>query len=263
MATRFYLPNTGATEVNPAALGGWTVTTSFDRIALVTTKVTSAMTSKSLAVSNSSGVWFYRLYRQFTSVPLLAQTISGTLKGQIRANENNNNVNGNVALSAFVVNNDGTILRGTFFDQFSNESSAARPPELALNTNTNRAFRDTASSAALALTNVDAQYGDRICLEVGVSYNSAAANNGTLVFGDDSGTDLAEDDTTTTANNPWVEFSQTLNFWTKGANDTPQVYSHWPVWSGTNFIKFSTKTVGDPYDTSTGRTPQYNFVVID
>jgi hypothetical protein len=263
MATRFYLPNTGATDVNPGVQGSWTVTTSFDRIKLVTAKISSAMATRSFAVANTSGVWQGRLYRQYIGNPLLAQTVSGTVKGQIRANENNNNVNANVALAAYIVSNDGTINRGQLFDTSSNESSAARPPELALNTNTNRAFRDNGGSAAITMASVDAQYGDRPLLEVGVSYNSSTTNNAIIVLGDDSGTDLAEDDTTTTANNPWVEFSQTLVFWTAGTDDRAQITSHWPVYSGTNFIKFATTTVGNPYDASSGHTPQYNFVVID
>src|SRR3989337_2153642 len=111
MATRFYLPSTGSASVNPSPLSGWNNTTNFDRIALVTTKIGSTMTSK--AQTSTSLDPEYHLSRQFVSIPIVgAQTITGTIKGYIRTIESTGAFNGRLAIGIQIVAGDGVTQRG-------------------------------------------------------------------------------------------------------------------------------------------------------
>ena len=77
-ATRFYFPNTGAAPLSPA-FGAWNSTTAtVDRIALVSTKIGSTMTTKGPSSAGTNGQ--YMLMRQYVGAPLDAQTISGNIK---------------------------------------------------------------------------------------------------------------------------------------------------------------------------------------
>jgi hypothetical protein len=99
--------------------------------------------------------------------------------------------------SVRVVSNDGGTVRGTLIEQRDGLNFAAGASYV------NR--RDYGTCAQVV-----AQAGDRIVIEVG-AYKSAYYG-GVVKVGDGNATDLPEDDTATTAYNPWVEFSQTLAF---------------------------------------------------
>lgn len=196
--TRFYLPSTGTAEISPAFTASWNLTTSADQIRCSTIKQATTMTSKTTA--NGSSIQNI-LNRQYVSDPIAGQTISGTVKGQIRGNESKNSMNGFCSIIIRVVSNDGSTDRGT---------------PLAITTggteySTSLTNRNTPVSTAL--TSVNAQNGDRIVIEIGARQTATSNNqNVTQSFGDNNATDLPEDETTTTANNPWVEFSGDLIF---------------------------------------------------
>jgi hypothetical protein len=61
---------------------------------------------------------------------------------------------------------------------------------------------------------VSAFDGDRIAVEIGARFiaTTVATTTATVNFGDAPATDIAEDETSTTANAPWLELSQTLTF---------------------------------------------------
>ena len=60
---------------------------------------------------------------------------------------------------------------------------------------------------------VTALAGDRIVVEIGFSNTTGGTSiTGTLNFGDDSATDLGDNETDTAANNPFVEFSTEIIF---------------------------------------------------
>ena len=211
-ATLFYLPSTGAAEVSPA-FGSWTAggTASADRIRCNTYKIISAMGNKQVSTLVGAGAE-YILCRQYVSDPIAAQTISGTIKGQVRCTESNGAVNGTVAVSIRIVSNDGATERGTLLAISASDNTAATPPEMATSI-TNRRLQDVNESASLALTNQTAENGDRIVIELG--YREVYANtnrNASLNFGDNSASNLPEDDADTNVYNPWVEFSQTIIF---------------------------------------------------
>lgn len=202
MPTRFYLPSSGSTPITPA-FGGWDESGSADRLKCVTTKIASAMTDKVVAKATTAT---RALVRQYVSDPIAAQTIvAGTVKGQVRCLESGTNDNlDHVPLLIRVVSNDGNTYRSPAIIALGDYAAAA---EFASSL-TNRKIAD-----GDATTEVVAQDGDRIVIEIGEKNSGTGSSvSGTLNFGDSSATDLAEDTTTTTANNPWVELSVDIAF---------------------------------------------------
>ena len=210
MATRFYLPSTGAAAVAPDYDGAWEDTASASRLAAVTEKISSAMANAAISGDSDATDKDY-LTRQYVSVPIAAQTISvQTIKFQVRAQEDSSNNNLFTTIGIRVVTNDGSSVRGTVLAVTSDNT------EMVVNsTPENRQFSATS-------TQVIAEANDRIVIEVGVGGDPSPAGNhdGYLVIGDNSGTDLPENDTETSAYNPWVEFANTLTWPGTTVDDT-------------------------------------------
>lgn len=205
-ATRFYLPSTGAAAVSPAfTLSGfsWTHTASADRIAAVTTKINSAVTDK--VVAGTGGIGIDQLFRQYVSAPIPAQTIGGTVKGQIRALEELTSADARAQIVIYVVSNDGSTLRGVLYAG----DTGALASEF---TNAGRVNRKFPRSSPVSVSSVSAATNDRIVMEIGARRSGAGAVDVYLVFGDTTtGSDLPEDETTTTSTMlPWIEFSDDL-----------------------------------------------------
>ena len=192
MATRFYLPSTGAAAVSPA-YGSWADDPN-SRLALVRTKISSAMTDQSASAgAGTCGA------RQYVSEPLAAQTISGTVKCYIRCRELDAGDNCTSRLLIRVCNNAGTAYTGTLLSLAHYGTSAEF----------NTSLRNIAFANGDTLSSLAINEGDRLVVELG--NNNEGANETTrLNFGDNSGTDLGENETETTANNPWIEFSADL-----------------------------------------------------
>jgi hypothetical protein len=147
--------------------------------------------------------------RQFVSEMLSAQTISGTIKGQIRCYESNVGVNATTAVHIRVCNEDGSIIRGTVLP-ISASDATTTPPEFST-TLTNRRFQDAGELFAIVLTGLAVQERDRLIIELGFrEVGTTTTRYMRHSYGDNSGTDLPENNTTTTANNPWIEFNNTI-----------------------------------------------------
>jgi hypothetical protein len=69
--------------------------------------------------------------------------------------------------------------------------------------------------STLTLTGVSVTAGQRIAIELGGNFTSGAnvATTAAVNIADNSVTDLPVDNTTTTANNCWFEFSQAIKFY--------------------------------------------------
>jgi len=197
-ATRFYLPSSGAADVSPGFNAGWEETGDADRLKMVTTKISSAMTNKSGTTLITAGDL---LLRQYVSAALEAQTITGDVKIYARASEALATVDAFSRILLKVVSNDGGTVRGTLLS-FGDYSTGAE-----WNTSLrNKSFADI--DPPTSVTTLD---GDRLVLEIGFAH-AAVISSAQINFGDDSSTDLSEDETTTTADNPWLEIGQTLTF---------------------------------------------------
>lgn len=196
--TRFYLPSTGSAAVSPAFDAAWEETGDADRIKMVTTRISSAMSDKSITTLITAGD---ALCRQYVSDALEAQTIDQAVTLYARANETLGTLDSTARAVVKVVSGDGGTVRGTLLS-LADYSSASE-----FNTsNRNKAF-----IIGKGPTSVAAQAGDRIVLEIGFNHG-AVISSAAINFGDDSSTDLLQDEVTTAANNPWLEFSQVLTF---------------------------------------------------
>ena len=204
MATRFYLPASGAGAVTPTVAAEWEHNNAANRrMHPIQTNTAFATTSYSpdaaddLTDRDSMVV-------QFVSDPLLAQTISAqTLKIQILGNETNAADNLFLTWKVYLCSRTGTT--GSTLLAIRRDGT-----ELVVTTNTNRSDSATSSSQTCSL-------GDRIVLEVGygglcTASGGVQGHNGGLRFGDTGTTDLAENDTDTGDAKPWLEFANDLNF---------------------------------------------------
>jgi hypothetical protein len=213
-ATRFYLPSTNTAEITTIGFdAGWGNTTAADQIRLNKPgiKINSAMTDK---VGTSVNTAISVLCRQYVSDPIAAQTIIGTVKGQVRGYEGNANHDSVSAIGIRIVSNNGATVRGTL-------EAITYPTLLATNEyGLSIANRYTPISST-ALSSVTAQSGDRIVIEIGYHrYGTTPAGSSTLNFGDNGAIDLPEDQTTTSATmEPWIEFSQDIIFPSVTVND--------------------------------------------
>lgn len=214
MATRLYTSADSQISV-PAgtnALAAWTVVASgaFGRLAGRPGDDFSGSSTITSGASNPTS----KCCKRFATPPLQGQTIpSGTIKGQFRCNETSTGGNAQLAFALCIVKSDGS-LRSVWLDVTNSDDNSATPPEMAVTTATNRKLRDTSENVSIAIPSVDVEGGDVISLEVGFKAFSTVNENITINF--DAGSpglgDLPEDDTTTTALDPWVEFSQDIKF---------------------------------------------------
>lgn len=196
--TTLYL-NTGVTSpITPAVNVAWNVTTGNTQKMMKPVKDGSTIASITSANTGAAAVRKVIL-AQWISEPLTAQTVNGTLTGQIRYNMSSvtsRTGNGFVYLRILNANNTVATEVGTL-------TTTALTTTL-----TNRTL------ISLALSAVSIPEGGRICLDIGWNYATGTntATNATGSFGSSSGTNLPADNTTTAANNPFVTFSQTLIF---------------------------------------------------
>jgi len=203
VATLFYYEPVGGPTITPAFDAVW------DQNSAALRRLLSPVSNGSLAAevtfadaeTNATNNWDVLLI-QSISPPLAAQTISGTIRGQIRCSESNIAANdfGHIVVKAF--SGDGGTSRGTLLDNVG-------ATEFVLTTLTNRNF-----PASTAATSTDIQEGDVLVVEAG--YRAAnvdvASYTGTISLGRGTAIDLAVNEVDTAVANPWIEFSQDLLF---------------------------------------------------
>lgn len=206
--TRLYFSSTDPSPISPSYSSEWEKTNNSDRLRCLTKPSNSAMSDKTSTNGNNGLDDNDILTRQYVSDPLKAQTISGTAIAQIRCQVTNTLANASPAILVKVVSGDGSTTRGTLFSEFSDDISGS--VEFS-STMTNRTFP---ASGTATLSAVAAQLGDRIVVEIGCRYNTTAGGTRTMThsFGDNSGSDLPENNTETNPFNPWIEFSQDIEF---------------------------------------------------
>jgi len=204
MATRLYLPSSGAAAIAPAFDAAWERSDNAVKFAAVTTKIGSTMTTSGGIFCQFNSTTYDVAAGQYVYGPIGAQTITGNVVGQIRFTENTASLDASAQMVIRVIAPDATTVRGTLLAA----SAAGLSSEFATSL-TNRTFPLGGSTAMSSVVSSD---GDYIVIEFG--YRKREANNFLrncqFSYGDDNGTDLPSDQTTTTANNPWIEFSNTI-----------------------------------------------------
>ncbi|HSB84342.1 MAG TPA: fibronectin type III domain-containing protein, partial [Nitrosarchaeum sp.] len=206
--TRLYFSASQTPSVSPS-FGSWGYTTEAGRYALLSSKAVSGeslVTGTRIGPSNSG---ITQLDRQYVSEPMSVGLVftsgSTSVKAQLQCREFQNGDNTQSGLSIRIVSNDGTTTRAILL----------APANYGL---TSGEFGTTLRNAAYANGDtVTSSYttvgGDRLVVEIGYTDNTGSSVEGQCRYGAPSGTDLPEDETTTTTNNvPWIEFSNTVTF---------------------------------------------------
>lgn len=161
----------------------------------------------------SSGDWRGRLWKGITG-PLSAQTISGTVNCVIQTSENNADADMHWYVHIWVTQGDTDAVRGTLVDNYSESAGVNEWPT----TKTAIAF-----NAAIALSSLAIQAGDRIVAELGYIARNviATSRTGTLYSGTGSFDSVYADatlgSTTNVAN--FLEFSNSISTPAAPAND--------------------------------------------
>jgi len=225
VATRLYF-NVKSAPVAPSSWSaGWNTTSGTFNYALGDRDVAAG--GVDIANGGTGTTSQYRALGRFVSAPLAAQTISGTVKGQVNARETNATDNYSLAIGIKVIQSGGSD-RGAVLAVTAPDASGN---ELAITTSTNRSFRDSAESASISLSSLAVSDGDRIVVEVGFYQQSTSTANAFITLGDTHNVaDLAENETTTTSLAAWVEFSQDLLF----SDIFPREHYSIPTDNGTN-----------------------------
>lgn len=224
MATRFRfygMANQGSLVV-PAIAADWGNTTTLAVLTGRTNTMKAAQlynpnVPRSTTVSAmAAGV--NAIHWQFVSEPIDAITISGTIKGQLLAQQSLATTNACVQFRAYVISGDGVTVRGVLVGV----DNSALTSEFAVSAWTNRKIPRGWTGSGAAMASVAAQRGDRLVFEIGCRVTPA--DNGNHVFAETligaptvPGADLPEDevtadDTTPQSFNPWIEISDDLTF---------------------------------------------------
>lgn len=217
MAIRLYFPNSAAPGVSPPfdinpnpGCHSWTNTSVATRHKLGLSKTWGGWFTHTAPGYKEAGAGNTWLVRQYVSPPLKAQTINsgGTIKAQIRASENNTAANYFPYMSVRLFSGDGQTLRtgDATFSCLTQNSPGVEFKGYACN-----------SSFATAAYNeipdtFHAQDGDILVVEIGIYIGTTGDYTGSIYFGDSSGSDLPENETSTSQYSPWIEFSQDLQF---------------------------------------------------
>ena len=210
-ATRFYFGSVdGTNPVSPAfATASWEQTGEATRRKLYFKNtfdgVLSALTSKQVTVPITTTQDILNV--QFVSDPIPAQSLIGNFSMVVRCSENATSNNAHLAGILRVCSQDGGTFRGTLWSSFTTIS------EFALH-----ASQATRIIAAVAITPLTTQPGDRLVLEVGVRANApSASGNAQQRFGNSAVAgspgvfdDFALTTALTTDLNPWAELAQDL-----------------------------------------------------
>ena len=246
MATRLYHASIYPSSFEPAFSAAWDVTTGAVRRLLEAGPTIRALTAtQTFNTSKTAAGPLNQLICQFILFGLAAQNISGNFKGQALMNESVGTVDAGVQCQVRIWRPSTQSYVGTLLSRNNYGAISGTPGnvgyELAT-TLTNRKIPSGWSGSGDALTAQDCEDYDCLVIEVGTRHFEGASAARTLQLRSlsNAGTDLAEDETTTTSNNPWFEFSDTLTLKARasaarvdaispwGDLDSPQVGQLWP-----------------------------------
>jgi len=198
MATKFYLPITGAAPITITPSASWTGAASAwigSQMKCVTTRINSALTSYANVGTSSTDAHYY--FGIWVSDRLAAQNLpQQTLSLAIRNNETSarNNLQLHFIVRAVAAN--GTTFQDivAFTDEGSERGTTAGVSFW------------TGNTTALSISG-----GDRIVIEIGLGGDPLGSDvhSGAMTFGDNNANDNVGTDGDTNNYNPWVNFGTT------------------------------------------------------
>lgn len=209
MATRLYFSLTEPAPITNVSFdAGWSTTTGATRFFLSDSK---SRTGSAITIGNTiswaNTAQTKALDRQFVSRELRAQTISGSVSGQLMVREYAGTDNVSVIITKMsIVSGDGTVVRGVLLPLGSYSTTAEFV--------NNATHRNKTIANADSLSSVTVQNGDRIVVEIGYSNTSAGTSpQASAKWGDTGGTsDLPTNETQTSNGCGWIEFTADILF---------------------------------------------------
>lgn len=207
MATRLYFPSSGVAPVSPLISAvDWSAHVNAQRLPLNAVNGGSAINTLTYTPDAADHLVAGRAHvAQFVSDLLPPQDIPDQqVKIQVRIAEVHAGNNLALAWKIYAVSEDGQTVLGTLLPIRVDATEAGT----AL---TNRGDSATTTQVTIA-------ENFRLVIELGLSGTPAAASgiqghNGSFSFGENAAADLPEDDATTGALNPWIQFAQNMKFW--------------------------------------------------
>ncbi len=199
MATRFYLPSTGSPAVSPSFEPSWQKTSDADRIKAVWTKISSGFATKT-CTENSAIDNYEVLNRQYVIGPINAVDLRNTThKMYIRCMEDNGAANflSRVYLQPCDSSGNPRAEEDTDFGSTEFDNKTLENREMcALGSIPNHSDWNMSD-------------GEYMAVEIGILAGNTKTDvyTATMDFGDNSGTDLPEDESEQSQYNPWIEFS--------------------------------------------------------
>lgn len=248
MPTRLYFPASTAAPITCNADAGWNYTSEKVERALAIVKGSSAIAAGTQIGPWSNTAGQTALDRAYISVPLAAQTISGTFSMQLMVREyaGTDNVD-QVRVVIRIVSGDGATVRHTLYAGNGSTTSEF------INNATHRNFT---VANALALTSGDALAGDRLCIEVGYRNSTSATTPEASAKWGENATDLPVNNTQTTDGAPWIEFSGTIAWQAITGTATPNLGTLSSAASGTPVVSGSAApNLGTFTSTAAGSQP--------
>lgn len=232
--TRLYFSNIPETEYTPIGdldpIGWWNATNIEEA---VQNQLTLGAQNEGFEVHSRSWPYSshgYILLGQFVSPPLVAgQTLSGTVKAQIRAMESDLAADMSLRIEIERYDKDGNVY---WDDQYTdNKLFNVEPQSLTNEFATTLTNQQVVEGPLIERNWVDYNGnpqpltldGDRLLVLIGyISFkDDPTGYPGGMEFGTNGAIDLPENNTETSQYNPWIEFSQTLLF--QGLVDLPTV----------------------------------------
>lgn len=231
MATRFYLPATGAAAVSPTiSAADWAHINAL-RLPLNSVKGASTIATTTYAPDVADHLVAGRAHvAQFVSDVLPAQIIPAqTVRIQVRVAEAVATNNLFLNWKIYAVSVDGSTVLGTLL--------AVKADATEVGT----ALTNRMDSATTTLFTASDNF--RLVLEIGLGGTPTASagvdgHNGSMSFGESAATDMPEDDASTAALNPWLQFAQNLKFGIAGGAVT---YTHISTCPGGDHVTMDVK----------------------
>jgi hypothetical protein len=227
MATKIYLPSSGAAAVSPAfyALGD---TSQADYIEAKLAKGSTALANKTITIA-ASGSNIYYTVRMYVTPPITAVTFQAadTFQLTCRCKQSAANVNMSRCLMLLrIVSGDGATFRATLFSGGYNYNALA----------TSLTSRATSPGSPTAFySGGSAQDGDRLTIEIASRADAPADGTADFNFGEDAANALDISDSDTDADYPFLELSRDFSLYSTAIESVGGIGSAFAA--GTAMIK--------------------------
>lgn len=199
---RLYGPSTGTTPgITPSASSGWVVTAQMVRRVPSTSKTNTSL-STIVSSTSTSTVHLQWVYPLQTGIEF---STSDTIKGSFRYQTASSFQTQYSAIAVRVIASDGTTVRATLYALAPGSQGGV---EISTSASSRKIPQEGPKNLQANYTTVA---GDYLVIEIGAGQTAGASGNVTLTYGDPSATaDLADADSNTTNNVPWIEFSNDI-----------------------------------------------------